>query len=407
MGDAVVSGMAGFAATLALVICLAVFGGLSVIGIGLVLLVAWVYVASAVVAVQRWKARELYDIDTARGWRAPPPHTRRRGFGAFVGRTWDRFTDREFWRGLGRVAAGGVLGILFLGLAGWAIQGAFSLLAGIVRGYTGIAFLGTTLGPWWAALVAILLLAASLGLFLLFAVMSRAMDAEMLGAVTREEYSRRLDSLEGERTGAVSAAEEQRVRIERDLHDGVQPQLVNVAMTIDMARRAMTNDPDAQVALALLDEAHSSSKEAITSLRQTVRGIHPAVLTDRGLDAALSALAARATVPVDLNVDLPRRPAADAEAAVYFVVAEALHNVGTHAYASSARVVVRPAAHDETRLQVIVSDDGAGGATLDAGPRHTGLRGMRDRLIAVGGTLEITSPAGGPTTIVGELPCGS
>lgn len=406
MGDVVVSGIAGFAATLTLVICLGVFGGLSFIGIGLVLMVAWVYVASALVATQRWKARELYDIDTARGWRAPPPHTRRRGFGGFVGRTWDRFTDRELWRGLGRLAAGGLLGILFLGLAGWTIETAFSLLAGIVRGYTGISFLGTTLGPWWAALVAVALLAACLGLFLLFAVMSRAMDAEMLGAVTREEYSRRLDSLEGERTGAVSAAEEQRVRIERDLHDGVQPQLVNVAMTIDMARRAMANGNDPSGALALLDEAHSSSKEAITSLRQTVRGIHPAVLTDRGLDAALSALAARTSVPVDLNVDLPRRPGADVEAAVYFVVAEALHNVGTHAYASSARVVVRPT-DDGSRLTVVVSDDGAGGATLDAGPRHTGLRGMRDRLIALGGTLEVTSPAGGPTTIVGELPCGS
>ncbi|MGO1173669.1 MAG: sensor histidine kinase, partial [Actinomycetaceae bacterium] len=332
-------------------------------------------------------------------------HTRRRGLGAFVGRTWDRFTDREFWRGLGRVAAGGILGILVLGLAGWAIQGAFSLLAGIVRGYTGIAFLGTTLGPWWAALVAILLLAASVGLFLLFAVMSRAMDAEMLGAVTREEYSRRLDSLEGERTGAVSAAEEQRVRIERDLHDGVQPQLVNVAMTLDMARRAFAANPEE--ASSLLDEAHASSKEAITSLRQTVRGIHPAVLTDRGLDAALSALAARTTVPVDLAVELEERAGPEAEATVYFVVAEALNNVTKHSYASSARVTVRRTGEEGENLQVVVSDDGAGGATLEAGESHTGLRGMRDRLTAVGGTLTITSPHGGPTTIVGELPCAS
>ncbi|MGC5614930.1 histidine kinase [Georgenia sp. Z1491] len=405
LADLVFSGIVSLTLAVTVVTLLATGAGLAVIGVGLLLLVGTLYVMRWGVELHRWKARSLYGVTTAQGWRSPPPHARTPGFGSYVARQWDRFKDPEMWRGIGRIAAGAILGIVLLTFVLWCAQRVGIMIAALARGYTGVP-----LGPWvldtWAmVLVTLLLVVLGALTCLLYAHLSRAIDAELLGAVTRAEYSERIHRLEGARHGAVSAAEDQRYRIERDLHDGVQPQLVNVAMTLDMARRAFATNPDE--AQALLDEAHTSSKEAITSLRQTVRGIHPAVLTDRGLDAALSALAARSTVPVDLAVDLSERPGPEAEATVYFVVAEALGNVAKHSHASSARVTVRPIGPDGDHLQVVVSDDGGGGATLDAGVSHTGLRGMRDRLAAVGGSLTLTSPHGGPTTIVGELPCGS
>jgi signal transduction histidine kinase len=153
--------------------------------------------------------------------------------------------------------------------------------------------------------------------------------------------------------------------------------------------------------------AHDEAKQAITELRDLVRGIHPSVLTDRGLDAALSALAARSPVPVDVQVELPERPPAAIEAAAYFVVAEALTNVAKHSAASAAwvRVTDRPATPDAPRRIVVeIRDDGRGGAEVHAGG---GLAGLRDRVLAVEGRLRIASPTGGPTMLVAELPCGS
>ncbi|MGC5629233.1 sensor histidine kinase [Georgenia sp. Z1344] len=403
--DLVFSGVVSLSLTILVVTLGATGVGLAVLLVGLALLLGTLYLLRWSVELHRWKARSLYGVPTAMGWRRPPPHARAPGFGGYLARQWDHLKDGELWRGLGRMVAGAILGLVVLAFVVWAAQRVGILVAALARGYTGVPFGPWVLETWALALVTLLVVVLAVLACLLFAHMSRAMDAELLGAVTRAQYSERIDRLEGARHGAVSAAEDQRQRIERDLHDGVQPQLVNVAMTLDMARRAFaTNPAEAQ---ALLDEAHSSSKEAITSLRQTVRGIHPAVLTDRGLDAALSALAARSTVPVDLAVELDGRPGPEAEATVYFVVAEALNNVTKHAYASSARVTVRPIGPEGEHLQVVVSDDGGGGATLEADETHTGLRGIRDRLAAVGGSLTVTSPHGGPTTIMGELPCGS
>ncbi|MGO1739117.1 MAG: histidine kinase [Actinomycetaceae bacterium] len=379
--------------------------GTLLIIVGVLLVLAALYLMRWGVELHRWKARSLYGVSAAHGWRSPPPHARRPGLGGFVARRWDELKDGELWRGVGRMAAGAILGVVLLSFVGWAAQRVGILVAALARGYTGVPFGPWVLEPWAVALATLVAVVLAALTCLLYAHLSRAIDAELLGAVTRAQYNERIHHLEGARHGAVSAADDQRQRIERDLHDGVQPQLVNVAMTLDMARRAFATNPEE--ASSLLDEAHASSKEAITSLRQTVRGIHPAVLTDRGLDAALSALAARTTVPVDLAVELEERAGPEAEATVYFVVAEALNNVTKHSYASSARVTVRRTGEEGENLQVVVSDDGAGGATLEAGESHTGLRGMRDRLTAVGGTLTITSPHGGPTTIVGELPCAS
>jgi signal transduction histidine kinase len=164
-----------------------------------------------------------------------------------------------------------------------------------------------------------------------------------------------------------------------------------------MAQERIDRDPAG--ARDLLDKAHAASKEAITEMRMVARGIHPPVLTDRGLDAALSALAARSPVPVSVSVDLPVRPSPTVEAIAYFCVSEALTNVAKHARARAAQVRVGTA--NDVDLTVVISDDGVGGADP---ARGTGLHGLADRVRAIDGTLLVTSPAGGPTVLTITLP---
>jgi len=221
----------------------------------------------------------------------------------------------------------------------------------------------------------------------------------LLGPSHTEELSvlsERVQTLTVTREATVDSVELERRRIERDLHDGPQQRLVAIAMELGMVRSKLEKDPAA--ARELLDRAHASSKEAITEMRQVARGIHPPVLTDRGLDAALSALAARSPVPVSVSVFLDRRPSPTIEAIAYFCVSEALTNVAKHSRARSARVQVL---RDGTGLLVTVTDDGVGGADPTRG---TGLVGLGDRVRAVDGRLEVTSPAGGPTVLTISLP---
>lgn len=200
------------------------------------------------------------------------------------------------------------------------------------------------------------------------------------------------------RDDAMTAAQIERSRIERDLHDGVQPRLVAVGMTLGMAKAKLATDPEA--AAALIDEAHTSTKAAITDLRQLARGFHPAVLEDRGLDAALSALAAQSRVPVQLDARITRRYSRDTEAALYFTIAESITNAVKHAGAGVCRVTVleRP----NNMLWARVEDDGHGGAQRVPGG---GLDGIANRVTAAGGTLTLSSPIGGPTTIEVSIPC--
>jgi len=212
------------------------------------------------------------------------------------------------------------------------------------------------------------------------------------------ELERRAEVASAQREGAVRAADVERTRIERDLHDGVQPRLVSIGMSLGLARTKLDSDP--ATAAALIDEAHASTKAAVTELRQLARGIHTAVLDDRGLDAALSALASRSHVPVELDVRLPRRCSRDAEATMYLVIAEALTNVAKHAKAGRARVTVR----DRDALWARIEDDGVGGAVRVPGG---GLDGIEHRVRAAGGTVVLDSPAGGPTALEVTVPCAS
>jgi len=219
----------------------------------------------------------------------------------------------------------------------------------------------------------------------------------LLGPGRRARLTERIGELETSRAGVVDAAETERRRLERDLHDGAQQRLVSLAMELGRARAKFASDPKA--AEAIVGQAHEQAKEALSELRNLVRGVHPPVLSDRGLDAALSGLAALSPVPVTVRVDLPDRPPAGVEAIAYFVVAEALTNVAKHAKASRALVTVT---RSGDLLNVAISDDGVGGASLDG----QGLSGLAARAAGIDGRLLVTSPSGGPTVIEAVLPCG-
>jgi signal transduction histidine kinase len=224
---------------------------------------------------------------------------------------------------------------------------------------------------------------------------SRAGQA-LLGPSRAELLANRVAQLTETRAGVVDAADAERRRLERDLHDGTQQRLVSLAMNLGLARAQAGTVHEARLAIAA---AHEEAKAALAELRDLIRGLHPAVLEDRGLDAALSGVAARMPVPVRLTVDLPRRPAPVIEAVAYFMVSEGLSNIVKHAQATEVAVFVQRAGD---RLHVIVTDDGVGGADP---ARGTGLAGLARRAASVDGTFEIDSPLGGPTLLTVDLPC--
>jgi signal transduction histidine kinase len=241
------------------------------------------------------------------------------------------------------------------------------------------------------------LAAGSVDAALMEALLGGGREAELVAQVTEAQVRR---------VAAVDSAETERRRIERDLHDGAQQRLVALGMTLGMAREKLDSNPVA--ARELLDEAHAEAKSAMTELRAIARGIHPAILDDRGLDAALSALAARCPVPVTITVDLPERQGTVVEGTAYYVVSEALTNIAKHAKASAASVTVVSTGDRRTQggaskpfVTVVITDNGVGGATVAP---DGGLAGLHERVAGVGGTLTVVSPVGGPTTIAAELP---
>ena len=199
--------------------------------------------------------------------------------------------------------------------------------------------------------------------------------------------------IEASRARLVAAADEARRRLERDLHDGAQQRFVLATVWLKRAAARARGTP----AEPLVDEAFQQLQQGLAELRDLAHGIHPAVLSERGLAAALTGLAARSPLPVELRVTT-RRATPSVEAAIYFTVAEALTNVGKHAQATRASVTIDIA---ERTITAEIADDGIGGASTTAG---SGLRGLADRLDALGGTLSIDSPRGGPTTIRAQAP---
>lgn len=210
------------------------------------------------------------------------------------------------------------------------------------------------------------------------------------------EVRAQLAEVRASRARIVAAADDERQRLERNLHDGAQQRLFGIGMTLQMLRGRLDGN---DAALDFLDEAEVDLRSAIQELRELAQGIHPAVLTDEGLVAGVGLLARRSPVPVTVDAQLPTRPSAGIEAAAYYIVSEALQNVVKHAGATSAEVRLRR--HDGS-LEIVVCDDGVGGASVEGG---TGLRGLADRAMALDGTLDVRSQPGEGTQLRVRLPC--
>ncbi|MDT0493683.1 sensor histidine kinase [Streptomyces griseus] len=224
---------------------------------------------------------------------------------------------------------------------------------------------------------------------------ARAELARLLIASREGELGAKVVELARSRVRLVDAFEAERRRIERDLHDGAQQRLVALTMALGLARLDAPPGPLADQ----LTKAHEEAGKALAELRELIHGIHPKVLTDYGLQAAVSDAADRCVVPVDIDLELPGRPTQAVESAAYFVVCEALANVAKHSGADRARV---SGGHRDGRLFLEVRDDGCGGADPSAG---SGLTGLADRVSALDGRLALTSPPGGPTLLRVEFPC--
>jgi signal transduction histidine kinase len=267
-------------------------------------------------------------------------------------------------------------------------------------GFTVTGMVAGFSGPEHSALRTLLGVACLFG-WPLVARLGAAIDVSLvrwlLGPSRSGQLSAEVQRLGEARTLAVESAETERRRIERDLHDGLQPKLVSLALELGLAKARFERDPGS--AISLIDRAHNEAKTAIEDLRSLVRGIHPSVLDERGLDAALSALIASCPVPVHVEVTLSRRPDQTREAVAYFVVAESITNVTKHSGATRASVIINEGAG---LLRVLVEDDGPGGARVEPGG---GLAGLAARVTAIDGTFTVISPPGGPTHIEAVIPC--
>ncbi|MFE7579304.1 sensor histidine kinase [Streptomyces sp. NPDC057521] len=336
----------------------------------------------------------------------PFPKDVRSGFTGQVERTTLMLKDPATWRDMRwlvvDMTAGYTVAILAAALMVYPVEG-FVLAAGLWRVFTD--------DRYWYAFVpvdsqATGLLAAALGVVLFaFAVLvsERLLRAHfvlarsVLAPTQEQELALRIDRLTETRHEAVDTAASELRRIERDLHDGAQARLVAMGMNLGTVEALIEKDP-AQ-AKQLLAMARESSAEALTELRDLVRGIHPPVLAERGLGDAVKALALRLPVPCDVDVELAGRAEAPVESAAYFAVSEALTNAAKHSGADRIWVDLR---HSDGALRFSVTDNGRGGASVGAG---SGLSGIERRLGTFDGIMAVSSPAGGPTMVTMEIPC--
>jgi signal transduction histidine kinase len=363
-------------------------------GIGVLLAPKSLLAVRGLASGQRRWAREWSRVSIAAPYRPRPVELTNGLIGRLQRCKW-LLTDPATWRDLlwllVNLPAGVVLGLL----------PAFLVVAGT---WTLVVDIGNLFFGWWPGaspsfwgqvfLLGMLPLGVLLGPRLLKA---HAQAASSLLAPTREAMAAQVGQLAESRSQAVDASAAELRRIERDLHDGAQARLVSLGMNIGFAEQVLRDNPD--LALSLLAEARTSSGQALVELRTLVRGIHPPVLAERGLDGAVRALALSLPLPVDLHIDLAGRASAPVESALYFAIAEALANVIKHSGANRAWVQLE---YDSGRLVAIVGDNGTGGAAPGPGG---GLRGVERRLAAFDGVIAVTSPVGGPTLVTMELPC--
>ena len=368
---------------------------LSPILIGVLLLTAFPLLGVLIGRVERWRAR-LVLIDGISSPHATMPSALRR-------REKLKFRRRE-QASLRALGYGFVLGVFI-----WPLS---ALIAGICATTLAITLAAPVIanseqmgmGPWTldtAGEGLIFLVAFGPPFFVVSSYLvgvvagAEASLAKAMLGPRQEELQRNVAELRRSRLDLVDAFETERVRIERHLHDGVQQRLVGLTMTLGLAELDLPEGEGRR----LVVKAHSEAEAALADLREAVRGIHPRVLVDHGLEAAVREVADRSPLPVTVQLALPSRLPPPIEAAAYFVVSEALTNVAKHAEASSCGVTGRV---ERDQLIVTVTDDGIGGAKVGAG---TGLTGLVTRLDALGGTLVVDSPPGGPTRLRMECPC--
>jgi signal transduction histidine kinase len=372
-------------------------------GIGFALsAVVFVYLMRGVEHVERVRSEAVFGLGIGVPPRRLSPYT---GIQRWLHQLWLDINSARFWKATAhhylRMAYDMLVAAVALALLAFAFLGPAAAIA--IRQSdddAGLSFLSPPLA-WLLALVAVV---AAVAILVLAPALDAAIDRWLLSPSSTAALEYQVSALADARQGAVSSAQTERHRIERDLHDSVQPRLVSLAMTIGLAQTKL--DTDLPAAKQLIAEAHDDAKNALVELRNVVRGIAPTILSDRGLDAALSAVVQRSQVPTTINLHLPRRLPDEVESVAYFVVAEALTNVAKHANATQAVVTVRL---DEAAnaLYVTVFDDGRGGASITNDENATGLRGLEERVRAAHGTFTVSSPATGPTIVTAVLPCAS
>ncbi|SEF92099.1 Signal transduction histidine kinase [Thermomonospora echinospora] len=389
-----------------LVVGLALSAGLLVIWVGVPLLAAVMLIWRGGAMLERRLLRAGFGVTVPDPYRPMPPSS------GLLRRWRAMATDPATWKDLAYLGLRFPIGIaeFVVSVAVWGMAGSFLFLPAIVvvKDRAVINF-----GDWLfytaddpltalpMSAVGVVLLLVAMYVTRGMAVLHALYGVFLLGAgrdqAERVRLQARAEHLQASRARGVDAAEAERRRIERDLHDGAQQRLLAVAMDIGRARAKLDDDPEG--ARALIEQAHAGTKEAIAELRDLARGIYPAILTDRGLDPAISGLAARAPVPVLVEVDLPERPPAAVESIAYFIVAESLANIAKYARATRASVRITRETH---WVVVEVTDNGVGGATSTPGG---GLAGLADRAATIDGILTVDSPPGGPTVIRADLPC--
>ncbi|WP_199178129.1 sensor histidine kinase [Mycobacterium hubeiense] len=373
----------------------------SVIGFVLAVVV-FIYLMRGVEWVERMRSEAVFGL----GIPVPPRRlSQYSGFQRWAHQLWLDISGARFWKSAAQHYLRMIYDVLAVGIAFALLVFAFLGPAAAIAvrrsdDDAGLAFVSPPLA-WVLAILAVL---GALAILVFAPALDAAIDRWLLSPSSTAALQYQVSALSDAREGAVSSAQTERHRIERDLHDSVQPRLVSLAMTIGLAQTKL--DTDLPAARTLIAEAHEDAKSALVELRNVVRGIAPTILSDRGLDAALSAVVQRSAVPTTLNIHLPRRLPDEVESVAYFVVAEALTNVAKHAQATQAVVTVRL---DESAnlLNVSVFDDGRGGAVIEAGETATGLRGLEERVRAARGSFGVSSPPTGPTIVTAVLPCAS
>ncbi|MCX2925556.1 MULTISPECIES: sensor histidine kinase [Streptomyces] len=385
-------------ATLATVLLLAVAGSvLTAVLIGIPLLLTLALTGIPLAALERRRVR-LLDRDPIPGPHREPHST---GLSAWL-RT--RLQERATWRELGYAL---LFACLLWPLEGLAVGTVLTICGGLIATPAMMAAGGDeearVLKLWiadsypeaFAALLAGVLLLPVLAYPLGVLAAGRAVLTRQLLSIPETGLDSRIQELGRSRMRLVDAFEAERRRIERDLHDGAQQRLVALSMTLGLARLENPAEPLG----SLLTKAQEEAGVALVEIRELIRGIHPQVLTDRGLEAAVEDIADRSAVPVDVSFELPGRMLEAIETAVYFAICEALANVAKHSRATRAKVTGQA---EKGRLTVEVEDNGIGGAdTVDG----TGLQGVADRISVLGGHLLVSSPPGGPTVFRLQVPC--